>query len=146
MRFLLPTLFIVAAVTLFVGFTNPIYGEVQELNIQAQSYEEALANSRLLQVRRDELTQTYNSFPQASLQALNTMVPNSVDNIGLIQEVQRIALGLGIIVKNVNFDPSQIEREDEDGNVLSTTSVRSTASSRNQSQVSQYVIGEENRV
>jgi Tfp pilus assembly protein PilO len=134
MRFLLPTLFIIAAIALFVGFTNPIYGEVQRLNIEAQSYEEALANSRLLQIRRDELTQTYNSFPQSSLQALNTMVPDSVDNIGLIQEVQRIALSLGLIVKNVNFDPSQIQREDEEGNVQSTVSVRSTGSSRSQNQ------------
>ncbi len=134
MRFLLPTLFIIAAIALFVGFTNPIYGEVQRLNTEAQSYEEALANSRLLQIRRDELTQTYNSFPQSSIQALNTMVPDSVDNIGLIQEVQRIALSLGLIVKNVNFDPSQIQREDEEGNVQSTVSVRSTGSSRSQNQ------------
>jgi len=112
MRFLLPILFIVAAVALFIGFTNPVYVDVQGLSSQADSYNEALANSKKLQTRRDELTRTYNSFQQQDIKALETMVPDSVDNIGLIQEVQRIGLKLGIIVKNVNFDPNQVVLED----------------------------------
>lgn len=123
MRFLLPLLFIVAAVALFIGFTNPVYIDVQDLSSQADSYNEALVNSKKLQTRRDELTQTYNSFAQSDIRALETMVPNSVDNIGLIQEVQRMGLELGIIVKNVNFDPEQVVLEDgafEEG-VTSTT-------------------------
>lgn len=118
MRFLLPILFVIGAVGLFLGVTQPVYLDIQDLNSQAQSFDEALMNSKRLQSRRDELAQSYNSFSRQSVQALEIMVPDSVDNIGLIQEIQRIALKLGIVVKNVNFDPSQIAPEDgavEDG-------------------------------
>ena len=112
MRILLPLLFIAVAIALFLSVTNPVYVDIQDLRIQADSFNEALANSKKLQTRRDELTQTYNSFSRSNVTALETMVPNSVDNIGLIQEIQRMALRLGIIVKNVNFDPNQIAPED----------------------------------
>jgi Tfp pilus assembly protein PilO len=112
MRFLLPILFIIAAVGLFIGFTNPVYVDVQNLSTQAESFNEALENSKALQSERDKLTTAYNNFNRSDVEALETMVPDSVDNIGLIQEIQRLALELGIIVKNVNFDPDQVELED----------------------------------
>lgn len=112
MRFLLPLLFIIVAVTVFLGVTNPVYLDIQNLTVEADSYNEALANSKRLQARRDELTETYNGFSRQSVEALEIMVPNSVDNIGLIQEIQRMALRLGIVIKNVNFDPNQVEPED----------------------------------
>lgn len=112
MRFLLPIILIVAAIGMFIGFTNPVYVDVQNLSNQAESYNEALANSKLLQAKRDELTNSYNNFSRSNVEALEKMVPDSVDNIGLIQEIQRLALRLGIIVKNVNFDPNQVGLED----------------------------------
>jgi Tfp pilus assembly protein PilO len=133
MRFLLPLLFIIVAVVVFVGVTNPVYLDIQDLSTQAESYNEALANSKRLQARRDELTETYNGFSRQSVDALEIMVPNSVDNIGLIQEIQRMALRLGIVIKNVNFDPSQVDPEDgefEDG-VDNATAETSTTSTQN---------------
>lgn len=112
MRFLLPIIFIVVAIAVFMGVISPIYTNIQELTLQAESYNEALANSKRLQARRDELTSSYNQFSRDSVQALEIMVPDSVDNIGLIQEIQRIALQLGIVIKNVNFDPNQVQLED----------------------------------
>ncbi len=112
MRFLLPIIFITVAIAVFMGLISPIYTDIQELGLQAQSYDEALANSKRLQARRDELTKTYNSFSRQSVEALEIMVPDSVDNIGLIQEIQRMALRLGIVIKNVNFDPNQVDPED----------------------------------
>lgn len=137
MKFLLPIIFIVTAIAIFVGFTNPVYLDVQGLSAQAESYNEALANSKKLQSKRDELTQTYNNFSQTDVQALQTMIPDSVDNIGLIQEIQRLGLELGITVKNVNFDPNQIDLEDgefEEGlvdeNTVSVSTQSSTSNNR----------------
>ncbi len=133
MRFLLPLLFIIVAVIVFVSVTNPVYLDIQNLSTEAESYNEALANSKRLQARRDELTETYNGFSRQSVDALEIMVPNSVDNIGLIQEIQRMALRLGIVIKNVNFDPSQVDQEDgefEEG-VEDTTAETSTQATQN---------------
>lgn len=108
----MPIIFIIVAIAVFMGVISPIYANIQDLTLQAESYNEALSNSKRLQVRRDELTQTYNQFSQDSVKALEVMIPNSVDNIGLIQEIQRMALRLGIVIKNVNFDPNQVQLED----------------------------------
>jgi Tfp pilus assembly protein PilO len=112
MKFFLPIIFIIVGIAVFMGLISPIYADIQELTLQAESYNEALANSKRLQARRDDLTKTYNSFSRQSVDALEIMIPNSVDNIGLIQEIQRMALELGIVVKNVNFDPNQVDPED----------------------------------
>ena len=112
MRFLLPIIFIVVAIAVFMGVISPIYANIQDLTLQAESYNEALSNSKRLQARRDELTKTYNQFSRESVDALEIMIPDSVDNIGLIQEIQRMALRLGIVIKNVNFDPNQVQLED----------------------------------
>ena len=112
MRWLLPLILIGAGVAGFLLVTQPIYDEATNLKIEADKYNEALANAKILQAERDRLTEKFNSFQAADLQRLEKIVPDSVDNIKLILEIQEVAQERGILVNNVEFEPEQFLEED----------------------------------
>ena len=113
MRWLLPLILIAAGVAGFLLITQPIYDEATTLKIEADKYNEALANAKILQAERDRLTEKFNSFQAADLERLEKIVPDSVDNIKLILEIQEVAQEQGILVKNVEFEPDQFIESEE---------------------------------
>lgn len=121
MRWLLPIVLIGVAIGGYVLITKPIYGEIALLQEEADVYSQALDNSAALQKERDRLTTKYNSFSAEDLDKLGKMLPNSVDNIQLILEIQEEAAKRGIIVKNVEFEPQQFADQtqlDANGNLV----------------------------
>ncbi|MEZ4103211.1 MAG: hypothetical protein R3B55_01440 [Candidatus Paceibacterota bacterium] len=112
MRWLLPLILIGAGIAGFLLITQPIYDEATTLKIEADKYNEALANAKILQSERDRLTEKFNSFQEGDLARLKKIVPDSVDNIKLILEIQEVAQERGILVKNVEFEPEQFLEED----------------------------------
>lgn len=139
MRWLLPIIFIGVGIGGFLMITQPIYDETQALQAEAAVYEEALDNSANLVKERDRLTTKYNSFSPDDIDKLEKMLPNSVDNIQLILEIQEEASKRGIIVKNVEFEPEQFLEQEAaavvaDANVgtsgTTTTAVRDRTSTR----------------
>lgn len=109
--------------------TQPIYAEIQSLQQEADAYGQALDNSKALKAERDRLTDKFNSFSKEDMDKLDKMLPNSVDNIQLILEIQEEAAKRGIIVKNVQFEPQQIAdaQKAADAAAAGTTSTTTTA-------------------
>ena len=127
MRWLLPIFLIGVAIGGYILITKPIYAEITDLKIEAEAYDEALKNSQNLQKERERLTTKFNSFPVEDLERLDKMLPRTVDNIKLILEIQEQAADQGIIVKNVQFEPKQFLKEDEeDANASSTKPAKTT--------------------
>ncbi len=91
--------------------TKPIYEEALIMKDEADAYAAALDNSASLQKERDRLTTKYNSFSPDDVAKLEKMLPNTVDNIQLILEIQEEASKRGIIVKNVEFEPEQFAEQ-----------------------------------
>lgn len=120
MRFLFPAILIVLAIGIFVGFINPMYTEIQELEIQANAYDVALGDSKKLQLRRDELASEFNNFDQNDKDRISQMVPDEINNVLLIEEIQKVANDQGISITKVDFDPEQIhlkDTEEEEGSL-----------------------------
>ncbi len=128
MRWLLPIILIGAAIAGFLLITQPLYDEATTLKIEADKYNEALANAKILQEERDRLTKKFNSFNQTDIDRLEKIVPDSVDNIKLILEIQEVAQERGILVKNVEFQPEQFIEEDP--NAPATANAKTTSNSR----------------
>ncbi len=112
MRWLLPLILIAAGIAGFFLITKPVYEESLVLKAEADKYNEALANSKTLQQERDILTKKFNSFSQVDIARLEKIVPDSVDNIKLILEIQEVAQERGILVSNVEFEPEQFVDEE----------------------------------
>ncbi len=101
MKNLIATLLIVAAIGLFYAYISPTYGEIKSLRTQKAEYDEALNNSQKVQDARDELLGKYNSFAPSDLKRLEKLLPNNIDNIRLILEIDSVASRYNMILKNV---------------------------------------------
>lgn len=104
MRFAMPLVFIGIAIAVFFAFTNSIYGEISMLRDLSLSYNEALGNSKALENARDELTAKKNSIDPDKLAKLEKLLPENVDNIRLILEIEKIALPYGMALKDVKYN------------------------------------------
>ncbi len=104
LRFAFPVILIGIAIAGFFTFTSPLYKEITGIKSQVSAYDEALSNSKALEAERDKLTQKYNSIDPENLRKLETLLPDNVDNIRLILEVEKIAAPYGMVLKDVKYD------------------------------------------
>jgi Tfp pilus assembly protein PilO len=106
MRFIMPIILIGISITAFFVFTNPIYNDISQLGAQSTSYNEALNNSKALENTRDVLTAKYNAIDPNNLARIQKLVPDNIDNIRLILEIEQIATPYGMVLKNVKYSPT----------------------------------------
>src|SRR3990167_10730985 len=117
-KLIVPIILIAVAVGLFVTFTNPLYREVVLLREGAKSYDEALDNSKALENERDKLTQKYNTIDPGNLAKIKKLLPENVDNIRLILEIEKIALPYGMVLRDVRYDTFRKTTETEGGGAV----------------------------
>lgn len=103
-RFIMPVILIGIAISLFFIFTNPLYSEISLLKEEVASYDEALDNAKALENERDKLTYKYNSISPENLTKLEKLLPENVNNIRLILEIEKIALPYGMVLKDVRYN------------------------------------------
>jgi len=104
MRYIFPFILIIAAVLGFTMYTNPQY---QALKGNMASYQEIMvANSKAASLRaaRQKLSDDYAKIPQADVDKLNKMLPDSVENVGLIIDINNIATDNGMRIRNTKVD------------------------------------------
>ncbi len=103
-RFIMPVILIGIAITGFFTFTSPMYQEINGKRAEAASYDEALGNSKALESERDKLTKKYNAISKENLDRLMKMLPENVDNIRLILEIEKLAAPYGMLLRDVKYD------------------------------------------
>ncbi|MBI3888503.1 hypothetical protein HY311_01785 [Candidatus Nomurabacteria bacterium] len=103
-RFIMPAILILIAIALFFMFTNPIYSDIGTLKETVTSYNEALDNSKALENARDSLTAKENAINPDNLVKIQKLLPDNVDNIRLILEIEQIAGPYGMILKDVKYN------------------------------------------
>ncbi len=102
-RFIMPTILIGISVAVFFMFASPIYSQIGDLKTQVDSFNEALDNSKALESAKDTLTQKKNAIDPANLTKLEKLLPESIDNIRLILEIEQVALPYGMTLKDVKY-------------------------------------------
>src|SRR3989344_6704497 len=103
MRFVMPVILIGIGLAVFFVFTNPIYSDIGLLRITMASYNEALNNAKALENERDKLTAKYNSIDPDNLEKIKKLLPENIDNIRLILEIEQIAAPYGMVLKDVKY-------------------------------------------
>src|SRR3989339_675201 len=110
MRFIMPVILIGVAIALFFMVTNPIYDDIRKLRAQVASYDEALSYSKALESERDKLTAKYNSINRDDLAKLQKLLPENIDNIRLILEIEQIALPYAMILKDIKYNATETKK------------------------------------
>ncbi len=99
-----PIIMTIAAIGLFIVFTNPAYKEVATLRTVEAAYNQALNNSQQLLKVRNDLMVKYNGLTGTDKDRLTKLMPDNVDNIRLIIDTQNIAIGHGMTLKDIKYD------------------------------------------
>ncbi len=95
--------FLGVSIGLFFVFIDPHYANVQTLQAQNASLSQALDKSRELQEVRDGLRARYNTFSPTDLQKLTKLLPDNIDNIRLILDIDAIAVKHSLRVEEFGF-------------------------------------------
>jgi Tfp pilus assembly protein PilO len=103
-KLVIPIILIAVSITAFLALSSPLYRDILVLRETKAAYNQALGNSKMLENERDKLTKKYNSINPDDLTRLVKMLPDNVDNIRLILEIEKIALPYGMVLRDVKYD------------------------------------------
>src|SRR3989338_9715056 len=94
----------------YTGPGTPENPSVNEIKAQIAQYDEALKKVEQLEQLKQRLLAKFNSFNTDDIPRLETMIPDHVDNIGLILELDKIANKYGMTLENVDVDAMPASR------------------------------------
>ena len=101
-KYLLSLILLLVSIGVFFAFIDPFYKEIEVIRLEIKGLDEALNNSKQIQETRDQLLGRFNAIPRQDLERIKKMLPDHVDNVKLILEIDRIASQYGMTIKNIS--------------------------------------------
>lgn len=100
---LLPTFALVLALLIFFGYVNPTYtGSIAQTRTAIAGDDKALAAANAYAAKQNELAAAKSAIDQASLDRLDTFLPDSVDNVGIILDLNALAARSGLALTSAD--------------------------------------------
>lgn len=100
-RSLIALVGVAGAVALFFLYTKPAYDGVEALRAENKSYDLALEKAAELQRLKQSLLSRYNAFNPADIERLHKLLPDHVDNVRLVLDLDTLASKHGLALQNV---------------------------------------------
>ncbi len=111
MRYIFLLILIAISIGAFAKIIKPRYDATRSIREEVAIFNANIDTADKLKTSREELIAKYNGIPKSDLDNLKTLLPDSVDNIRLIIQVDSLAKRNGLsTVRNVNY---QVEQEKE---------------------------------
>lgn len=123
MNFITPIILIIISIGTFFIYVDPNYRgqnmangarSVQSLQAEDSEYQTALNNTTAIRAKRDALTSKRSNIDPADLTKLEQLLPDNIDNIKLVIDMNQIAKNHTLALKNIKLDtnikanPSQL--------------------------------------
>lgn len=86
---------------LFAVYTKPTYDSVQQAKAQLAEYDGALDKAAELQALKQTLLARFNAFDPNDLDRLQKLLPDHVDNVRLVLDLDTLASKYGLALQNV---------------------------------------------
>lgn len=103
MKRFMPIVLILLAIALFFGYVRPTWdGAIAADNAQIASYNSALDASAKFSAQEAKLEQGRNALPQDQLDRLSAFLPDNVNNVQLILDLNSLANKSGMVLSNFN--------------------------------------------
>ena len=109
MRYIFLLIIIGASIATFFMVIKPRYDNLQTVKTEVSTYDSSLETAEKLKISREELIAKYNSIPKADLDGIKTLLPDSVDNIRLIIQLDSLATKNGLsTLRSVDYKSDSI--------------------------------------
>lgn len=92
----------IAGASLFL-YTQPTFEGVQALEAQIGQYNQALEKAAELQALKQSLLSRYNAFNPSDVDRLHKLLPDHVDNVRLVLDLDNLASRHGMTIQNVTL-------------------------------------------
>lgn len=100
---ILSTLAFLVAVGIFFAYVNPTwFGQIATAKAAIASDDQALIAANQYTAQQNELTSAKNAIDPANLARLSVFLPDSVDNVGLILDLNALAARSGLSLSNID--------------------------------------------
>lgn len=106
MRLIIAIIGVLLAGGIFFWYTKPAYDGVQETQATIVQYNAALDKAAELQKLKQQLLSKFNTFSPTDLDRLQKALPDHVDNVRLILDLDSLAGRYGLALQNVDVTSS----------------------------------------
>lgn len=100
-RFVIAFVGLAISISVFVFYTRPAYDSTRALQTEIKEYDQALERANELQSLKQTLLSRYNAFDPAQIDRLHHLLPDHVDNVRLVLDIDTIAAQHGLSLQNV---------------------------------------------
>ncbi len=104
MKILFPISLILTSILLFFFIVNPFFDDIKSLKTDISIYNNALDNSTSLQKERDLFLEKSRNVSAKDRERLNSFLPDTVNNIKFILEIEKIANINEMPLRNIKFE------------------------------------------
>ncbi len=103
---IIPIFAFLAALGIFFGYVHPTWtGAIAETKASITADDEALKAAGAYTAQQNALAAARNAIDTANLDRLAVFLPDSVDNVGLILDLNALASRSGIVLSNIDVAP-----------------------------------------
>lgn len=98
---LFPIVCVLIAIAIFFGYINPtVTGAIATTNAQIKQYDAALTAAQRFEQKQAQLATEAKALPQDGVARLQSFLPDGVDNVQLILDLDAVAARSGIRLSN----------------------------------------------
>ena len=98
---------IIVSVGIFFFFIDKEYKKVQQLNVEIEQNDKIIEVANRLKSKKDELNDKFNQISQSEKIELEKLLPDTVDNVRLIIDINNIAEQFGIVIRDINISTKE---------------------------------------
>lgn len=99
-KVLMPVLFLITAIGLFFTYLSPAYDVLLASQAQEARLDESIKQSEALLATHDDLLRKYNSIPAEDIKRLVQLLPNDVDTVRLIMDIDALTTKHSLSVRS----------------------------------------------
>lgn len=114
-----------------MGYINPTWtGSIAAMRTAIAADDQALASAQQFNNKKDELAKQRNAIDPASLTALETLIPDSINNVGVILDLNALAAHTGVSITAADVTATSAQSNDPNmlQNPIGTVELTLTAS------------------
>lgn len=114
---ILPMIAFTVALGIFFAYVNPTWtGSIAEAREKITAADQALLAAKRYTAQQNQLAAARDAIDAANLAALTTFLPDSVDNVGLILDLNALAARSGLSISNIDVITSATGANAESAN------------------------------
>lgn len=102
-KYILPLFFVLIAVALYVGLTQPLLTHIDAQKVELASISSAVDTTSNLAKIKEDLLAKFNTITTDQQDRLTKLVPDQIDNVRFIIDVNNVASRFGMHIQNLQL-------------------------------------------